>query len=1220
LIRGLVVSVLVTLIVFLGAFGASAQSVQFDNGASQSVSNGTSVSINNFTIANQPNRYLVVATGHVQNVNGINSVTWNGSEALTSLGQITSNSNIRMSIWGLKNPTATTGAITVSYSDQLNDHPGPLLAASFYNVDQTTPTVGSVATAAGSSGNTVSLDPNGLANGVVVGSAWRTTPEYAMPTITDGASMTRIASNNTDGWVSTVLSYRNTTATGTANLNWTFAGETTYAVAGLGIGLRPAAASNQNPVAVNDNATTNEDTATTISVLANDTDPESNTLSVSSASNPPKGAAVVNANNTITYTPDSNTNGADSFTYAISDGNGGTATATVNMTVNAINDAPIAVDDNATTTQNVATTITVLANDTDPESNTLSAISASTPAHGTRTINPNNTITYTPATNYTGTDSFTYTISDGNGGTATATVNLTINPPPSSSVQFDNGAAQGGSQLSSLSLNNFTIANQPNRYLVVIAGYTSTTTISGLTWNGSQSLTNLGQITHGDIRMSLWGLKNPTAGAGSITLNFSSTIGGEANLLAASFYNVDQTTPTVGSVVSDAGGGDTIVSIDPSGIAGGVIVGSGWRTTMTSVVQTITDGANMTRIAQNNVDGWLSSANSYRITTGTGTANLNWTLSGSTTNGIAALGIGLRPAAGGGNQNPVANSDNATTNQNIATTITVLANDTDPESNALDVTAASDPPHGTAVVNANETITYTPDNNYTGADSFTYTISDGNGGTATGTVNITVNAAATLAAQADGYWVLPNASGVTLNVVNNDSNPAGGSLTVVNVSTPSPGGSATIVGGNTISYTPAALGTETFNYTVQNSVGAQSQAAVTLNIETINPGTNFDYDQLGRLRWTLHENGWTNWYIYDPNGNRTSAGLTGPSTSPAPTSSLSASPTTITQGQSTTLSYTSTNATSVSISGYGTVPPVRNGSITVAPSATTTYILTAIGPSGQSTSSVQVTVNPPPPPTSSLSASSTTIIQGQSTTLSWTTTNATSASIDNGVGTVSPVAGGSISVSPNATTTYTLTANGAGGQSTSSVTITVNPPPSPTSSLSANPTTVAEGFPTTLTWTSTNATSASISGVGSVTPVAGGSVSAIPPSTPTTTYTLIVTGPGGQSTSSVTVNVTPGNQPPNLNVDFLQLTEGDGWVIIDVLANDTDPENDQLTIIGVSGAHAQHAQLYQNGTLLRFNTVQSAGTYTFDYTVTDGTHQRTTTVWVELVCRPTGCV
>ncbi|MCA8887146.1 MAG: hypothetical protein KDA35_10980, partial [Hyphomonadaceae bacterium] len=129
-------------------------------------------------------------------------------------------------------------------------------------------------------------------------------------------------------------------------------------------------------------------------------------------------------------------------------------------------------------------------------------------------------------------------------------------------------------------------------------------------------------------------------------------------------------------------------------------------------------------------------------------------------------------------------------------------------------------------------------------------------------------------------------------------------------------------------------------------------------------------------------------------------------------------------------------------------------------------------------------------------------------------------SIDNGVGSVTPVAGGSLSVSPATTTTYTLTLTGPGGVLTKQATVTVTAVP-PTGTFAATLPSIFPGGSATLSWTSSGATSASIdNGVGSVTPVAGGSVSVSPSAT--TTYTLTLTGPGGIVTRQVTVSVDPG--------------------------------------------------------------------------------------------------
>lgn len=188
------------------------------------------------------------------------------------------------------------------------------------------------------------------------------------------------------------------------------------------------------PTANDDTLAATEDTALSIDVandlLGNDTDPDmGNTISLNSFTQPPLGEGTItdNMDGTLTYAPSADFNGATTFTYTAIDSDGNPSnTATVTINVAAVNDAPVAQDNSASTAFNTAVTISVLGNDSDVDGDALTVTAASTPANGSTTINGDNTITYTPATGFTGSDSFTYDISDGNGGTDTATVNVNV--------------------------------------------------------------------------------------------------------------------------------------------------------------------------------------------------------------------------------------------------------------------------------------------------------------------------------------------------------------------------------------------------------------------------------------------------------------------------------------------------------------------------------------------------------------------------------------------------------------------------------------------------------------------------------------------------------------------------------------------------------------------------------------------------------------------------
>ena len=180
------------------------------------------------------------------------------------------------------------------------------------------------------------------------------------------------------------------------------------------------------PVAVDDSETTDEDVPITIDVLANDYYLDSNNLIIVDLTDPIDGTVIDNGDGTITFLPDANFNGVTSFTYKVFDGIAESNTATVSVTVNSVNDVPVANDDTAIVDEDGFVDIDVLGNDNDVDADDLTITSVSSPSLGTVVIMLG-TIEYTPFENLNGPDSFTYTISDDMGGTATATVYVTIN-------------------------------------------------------------------------------------------------------------------------------------------------------------------------------------------------------------------------------------------------------------------------------------------------------------------------------------------------------------------------------------------------------------------------------------------------------------------------------------------------------------------------------------------------------------------------------------------------------------------------------------------------------------------------------------------------------------------------------------------------------------------------------------------------------------------------
>jgi len=204
--------------------------------------------------------------------------------------------------------------------------------------------------------------------------------------------------------------------------------------------LSVATSSNRAPAAADDPFSTNEDTAlnrTAPGVLGNDTDLDCNSLTITLVNNVSHGTLVLNADGSFTYTPAANYNGSDSFTYKAYDGSLYSNTATVTITVNAVNDAPAAptggaaysTDENAVLNQ-VAPG--VLGNATDIDGNPLTAVLVSDVSHGTLVLNADGSFTYTPAAGFTGSDSFTCKAHDGTADSSvfTVTIEVTLPEPP----------------------------------------------------------------------------------------------------------------------------------------------------------------------------------------------------------------------------------------------------------------------------------------------------------------------------------------------------------------------------------------------------------------------------------------------------------------------------------------------------------------------------------------------------------------------------------------------------------------------------------------------------------------------------------------------------------------------------------------------------------------------------------------------------------------------
>ncbi len=257
----------------------------------------------------------------------------------------------------------------------------------------------------------------------------------ANDTDADGDTLTVIkVTNPTNG---TVTLNANGSFTYTPNANFNGTDTFTYKASGGGsdsnvatvtITVTPVA---DVPVAVADTHSVNEDGVLTVAapgVLGNDADPEGGLTAVK-ASDPQHGTLTFNANGSFTYTPTANFNGTDTFTYKANDGTADSNVATVTITVNPVNDAPNAVNDSHTATTAVPLVVNapgLLTNDTDVEGSPLTAVKVADPDHGTLSLNPNGSFTYTAEVGFTGPDTFTYKANDGTADSNVATVTITV--------------------------------------------------------------------------------------------------------------------------------------------------------------------------------------------------------------------------------------------------------------------------------------------------------------------------------------------------------------------------------------------------------------------------------------------------------------------------------------------------------------------------------------------------------------------------------------------------------------------------------------------------------------------------------------------------------------------------------------------------------------------------------------------------------------------------
>ena len=254
-----------------------------------------------------------------------------------------------------------------------------------------------------------------------------------------------------------------------------------------------------------------------------------------------------------------------------------------------------------------------------------------------------------------------------------------------------------------------------------------------------------------------------------------------------------------------------------------------------------------------------------------------------------------------------------------------------------------------------------------------------------------------------------------------------------------------------------------------------------------------------------------------------------PAPAPAPTVTLSASPVSVTTGATTALTWSSTNATSCTASGGWTGAKATSGTETSAAlTANASFTLTCSGSGGSGSASTSVTVTAPVLPTVTLTATPPSVTTGSSTNLTWSSTNATTCTASGGWTGTKATSGSEVSAALVANTSFTLACTGAGGTASASASVTVTPL-LPLITLSANPTTIATGGSSTLSWITQNANSCTASATPANAGWSGGRATSGSQSTgaltATTSFTLSCTGAGGTAQQTATVSVVSNSAP-----------------------------------------------------------------------------------------------
>jgi large repetitive protein len=529
---------------------------------------------------------------------------------------------------------------------------------------------------------------------------------------------------------------------------------------------------NRPPVAVDDHAETGASAPVVIDVLANDSDPDGDELFVAEFSQPAHGTVELNPDGAFTYTPDEGFAGTDSFTYRASDGVNLSRVATVTVEVlgePVVNTPPVAVDDHAETAAGAPVVIDVLANDFDEDGDELVVVDLTQPAHGTVVLNADGAVTYTPEAGFSGADSFTYRAFDGADKSEIATVTVQVIALVLAEITYtspygpqnipDRGVLNSVMEITDAHaivnlqvLLDITHGRNSDLlvYLVSPSG-TRVELVSGLPRSG-RDLT--GTVLSDDAELSILQGTAPYTGAyrpvgelsvlngelvqGAWTLEVHDLAAGQTGALnhwalVVTVEVIEQPIVNTAPVAVDDHAETTAgvpVVID---VLANDFDQDGDELSVVDLTQpengsvTLNTDGSVTYTPDEGFEG--TDTFTYRAFDGA-----DWSDPATVTVEVIAAPVEHTP--------PVAVDDHATTEAGVPVVIAVLANDFDEDGDELSVVDLTQPENGSVTLNADGSVTYTPDEGFTGIDSFTYRVSDGTAESNLATVTVQVNAPA----------------------------------------------------------------------------------------------------------------------------------------------------------------------------------------------------------------------------------------------------------------------------------------------------------------------------------------------------------------------------------------------------------------------------------------------------------------------------------------------